>query len=118
MKMKEKGIKGKSNNNSTGSRRGFNAFRELERAKTGKGKASTESAKPEIYLEFMGSKIRVYDEDEGTVKEEDVPHVNGATLKFVGFEGELRYSDMKVCLSLDQSLPHQVLTRPHAESLA
>ena len=101
MKVKEKGIKGRSiNKDSIGGRRGFNAFREMEKAKTGKGKspAGAESVKPEIWLEFMGNKIRVHDEDGGSVKEEDVPHVKGATLKFEGFEGELQYSDVKVCL--------------------
>jgi lupus La protein len=118
MKMKEKGIKDKGYSNATGSRRGFNAFRDMEKAKTGKGKSSTstESAKPEIWLEFMGNKIRVYDEDGGTVKEEDVPQVNGATLKFVGFEGDVQYSDIKVCLSFHRSLSPAALTQC-AESL-
>jgi lupus La protein len=119
MKMKEKGIKGTGYSNSTGNRRGFNAFRDMEKAKTGKGKssASTESAQPEVWLEFMGNKIRVYDEDGGMVKEEDVPHVNGATLKFVGFEGDVQYADIKVCLALHHSFPPAALTQ-RAESFA
>jgi hypothetical protein len=100
--MKEKGIKGKAGSNNkeyTGNRREFNAFREMAKAK-GKSTASGEQAKPEIWLEFMGTKIRVHDEEGGTIKDEEVPHIKGAALKFEGCGGELHFNDIKVRCTL------------------
>ena len=100
MKMKEKGIKSKGDSvkDQIGGRRGFNAFREMAKGKNDKGKStsSVELPKPEIWLEFMGSKIRVHEEEGGSVKEEDVPHVKGATMKFEGCGGEVQFNEIKV----------------------
>jgi lupus La protein len=70
---------------------------EAAKGKPEKGKQS-EKPKPQIYLQFMGSKLLVHEDDEGagTVKEEDVVHVKGATLKFEGWEGDVVYKELKV----------------------
>ena len=64
---------------------------------------SKSKEKPEVFLEFMGDKIRVYDDNEdgvGYVKTEDVPFVGGATLKFTGCGGDANFTEMKACLSI------------------
>ncbi len=101
MKIKEKGITGKQANvrreqtRSNVSIKGFSAFKEMERQ--GKLAATKDKPKPEIFLEFMGHKIRVYEENEGSIKDEDVPHVKGSVLKFTGLEGTaLDMQDVKV----------------------
>jgi lupus La protein len=99
MKIKEKGLTGKTadmRKESISSRKGFNAFKEMEDAKNGKGQKGKDHAKREIWLEFMGSKIRVQEEDGGSVKTEDVPYVKGATLKFTGCGGDANFTEMKV----------------------
>ena len=101
MKIKEKGLTGKAADlrKDSMSRKGFNAFREMESSsKSGKTKE-----KPEVFLEFMGIKIRVYDDNEegiGYVKTEDVPFVRGATLKFAGCGGDANFTEMKVHVSI------------------
>ncbi|KNZ71906.1 La like protein [Termitomyces sp. J132] len=103
MKIKEKGLTGKSANHrreimSTG--RGFNAFREMARAnaqnKDG-ASASAPAEKKDVYLEFMGTKLLIHQDEEGvgSVKPEDVPFVRGATLKFEGCGGDVSWSDIK-----------------------
>ncbi|OJA15769.1 hypothetical protein AZE42_10620, partial [Rhizopogon vesiculosus] len=97
MKIKEKGLTGKTaemRKDSIASRKGFNAFKEMEDEKKGKGKGQ-KGAKPEIWLEFMGSKIRVQEEDGGSVKTEEVPYIKGATLKFTGCGGDANFTEMK-----------------------
>ncbi|KAF8124376.1 hypothetical protein EV363DRAFT_1354325 [Boletus edulis] len=103
MKIKEKGLTGKIaelRKDSISSRKGFNAFREME--SDSKSKSSGKSReKPEVFLEFMGEKIRVYDDNEegvGYVKTEDVPFVRGATLKFTGCGGDANFTEMKAPL--------------------
>jgi lupus La protein len=94
MKVKEKGLTGKAafaRKETIGSRRKFNAFRDMAKAKSAK-----DSPPVEIWLEFMGTKIRVYDEGGGTVKDEDVPHIKGATMKFEGCGGNMQYHEIKV----------------------
>jgi lupus La protein len=105
MKIKEKGLTGKAaqlrrETISTTSRK-FNAFRDMSSASKEKEKEKEKDNTPkEIYLEFMGSKIKVYTEDGvGTVKEEDVPYVKGATMKFEGCGGDLSFPDIKVSLT-------------------
>lgn len=98
MKIKEKGLSGKAAGNrresmKNSNRSGFNAFREMAKTSGDKGK---NKAKPEVWLEFMGSKIRVHEEDGGTLKEEDIPFVKGATLKFDGVEGDVNFDEIKV----------------------
>lgn len=99
MKIKEKGLTGKTAaiRRDTLTRpggRGFNAFHEMAKGKD--GAAGKDKPKPEIWLEFMGAKLRVLEEDGGSVKAEDVPHVKGATLKFVGCGGNASFKDLKV----------------------
>lgn len=99
MKIKEKGLTGKSadmRKDSMTSRKGFNAFKEMENEKKGKGQKGKDHAKSEIWLEFMGSKIRVQVEDGGSVKSEDVPYIQGATMKFSGCGGDANFTEMKV----------------------
>jgi len=95
MKIQEKGLTGKSaaTRKDTIARRGFNAFREMAKAKA----SPTKAEKPEIKLEFMGSKIPVQVEDgNGSVNKEDVPFVQGATLKFEGDVGDVSFNQIKV----------------------
>ena len=105
MKIKEKGLTGKAadlRKDTISSRKGFNAFRDME--KPSKSKANGKSKeKPEVFLEFMGDKIRVYDDNEdgvGYVKTEDVPFVRGATLKFMGCGGDANFTEMKARVSI------------------
>jgi lupus La protein len=104
MKIKEKGLSGKAaktrRDTISATGRKFNAFRDS--SSTSKAKDDEEEkAKPpkEIYLEFMGTKIKVYMEDGvGTVKDEDIPYVKGASMKFEGCGGELKFLEIKVRL--------------------
>ncbi|KAI0262781.1 hypothetical protein BC834DRAFT_844918 [Gloeopeniophorella convolvens] len=102
MKIKEKGLKGKAAvvKRDHITRKGFDAFREMRLAAEGKGKggakvADKTSAKPEVFVDFLGTKIRVLDADGGSVAPDDVPHVRGASLRFVGCGGEASFDDIK-----------------------
>ena len=109
MKIQEKGLTGKSAaaRKDSIARRGFNAFREMAKAKD-PSSSSTKTEKPEINLEFMGSKIPVQVEDgNGSINKEDVPFVQGATLKFEGDVGDVSFNQIKVCANL-----HGVPTEP------
>ena len=102
MKIREKGLTGKSAaaRKDSIARRGFNAFREMAKAKD-PSSSSTKPEKPEIRLEFMGSKILVQVEDgNGSVNKEDVPFVQGATLKFEGDVGDVSFNQIKVRATL------------------
>ena len=98
MKIKEKGLSGKAadfrrqmyKNNG----RGFDAFREMQ--KGDKSKENKPKPKPEVFLEFMGKKIKVQEEDSGSVKDEDIPYVKHSALKFTGCGGELQWDEIKV----------------------
>jgi lupus La protein len=100
MKIKEKGLTGKAATTRKASMatrpRGFNAFQEM--FKGNKDKGGKDKSKPEIWLEFMGTKLRVHEENGGSVKSENVPYVKGATLKFTGCGGDVSFRDIKVCL--------------------
>ncbi len=106
MKIKEKGLTGKAASLRKDSlagptRKGFNAFREMAREKDGrkdKRGGAKAGSKPEVWLEFMGQKIRVHEEDGGSIKPEDVSLVKGASLKFEGVEGDVSFDDIKVHL--------------------
>lgn len=102
MKIKEKGLTGKSAaaRKDSIARRGFNAFREM--AKTNDSPSSpTKTENPEIKLDFMGSKILVQVKDgNGSVDKEDVPFVQGATLKFEGDVGDVSFNQIKVRATL------------------
>ena len=102
MKIKEKGLTGKAadlrrqNIAGTG-RKGFNAFAEMaQKEKGGKKGKSDEKAKQEVYLEFLGNRILVHEEDGGSVKPEDVPYVKGASLKFEGPIDDVNFDEIKV----------------------
>lgn len=110
MKIKEKGLSGKSaqirRQNMENPRTGFNAFRDAAKLANGKGDASKEKGKakqeekpkPEVWLEFMGAKIRVHEDEDGVgyVKEEEVPIARGSSLKFEGCGGEVQFKEVKV----------------------
>lgn len=105
MKIKEKGLTGKAANHRRKLMRdpgtGFNAF--APDASTNNRAQGAARSKEEVYLQFMGKKIRVY--DNGDIKEEDIPeHVEGATIKwtFNGGDasdvGTVSFRDIKVCM--------------------
>lgn len=117
MKIKEKGLTGRAALNRKDSiasnRKGFNAFKELEREKKGASGASTKP-KPEIWLEFMGNKIRVHEEEgAGMVKKDEVPLVRGGTLKFSGSGVDVKYDQIKVRASLISTVHGANLIRTH-----
>ncbi|KAF7974611.1 hypothetical protein HWV62_11578 [Athelia sp. TMB] len=100
MKIKEKGLTGKSaairrDSLVRPSGRGFNAFQEMNKEKNKGKEGAADKPKPEIWLEFMGTKLRVLEEDGGSVQAEDVPYVKGATLKFTGCGGNASFKDLK-----------------------
>ncbi|KAG6917135.1 hypothetical protein DXG01_003725 [Tephrocybe rancida] len=103
MKIKEKGLTGKSANNRRelmSTNRGFNAFREMARAKSSGPSTSGPPApveKKDVYLEFMGTKLLIQQGEDGvgSVKTEDVPFVRGATLRFEGCGGDVTWSEIK-----------------------
>ena len=98
MKIKEKGLKGKAaqyrkdRESGNGLRKGFNAFRTFDHGKEKKDA----KPKPEVILDFMGSKLTVIDEDGGRVDEASIPYVKNSALKVTGIEGELSFDDVKV----------------------
>jgi lupus La protein len=106
MKIKEKGLTGRAAVNrkdSIASRKGFNAFREMAKEKKGSSQdknhpgGSKEKSKPEIWLEFMGNKIRVHEEDgTGVVMRDDVVFVKGGTMKFTGSGPGVKFDQVKV----------------------
>lgn len=108
MKIKEKGLTGNAavRRRELIGRQGFNAFKLMEggnheEANGGDNKKGSKP-KPEIYLEFMGKKLRVHEDDGGKVEESDIPYVKGSALKFsckVGDEG-VRYEVIKVRVHL------------------
>ncbi|KAI0289902.1 hypothetical protein B0F90DRAFT_1825756 [Multifurca ochricompacta] len=59
------------------------------------GKKDTEKAKPEIFVEFLGAKLRVLEEDGGSIVPEDVPRVRGSALRFAGCGGEVLFDEIK-----------------------
>ncbi len=98
MKIKEKGLKGKAAivKRDHITRKGFDAFRLAAEGKDPKsGKKDAEKAKPEIFVEFFGAKLRVLEEDGGSVAAEDVPRVRGSALRFMGCGGEVSFDEIK-----------------------
>jgi lupus La protein len=53
------------------------------------------SQSSEIFVEFLGAKLRVLEEDGGSVAVEDVPRVRGSALRFVGCAGEVSFDEIK-----------------------
>jgi lupus La protein len=126
MKIKEKGLTGKAASSRreyiASNRKGFNAFKEMDREKKAAAAGSSaeaKKAKPEIWLEFMGNKIRVHDEDgSGTVEKEEVPFVKGATMKFEGCGADLKFDQIKVRLSrFPQSISTNIILGPTARTI-
>jgi lupus La protein len=115
MKIKEKGLTGKAaqyNRFATPSRKGFNAFAKddsKEKANKEKAEKSKHKEKPEIYLEFLGARLKVNQDDGGSVEESEIPFVKGASLKFTGCGGDLKFAEVKVCFSA-QFLAHVLIT--------
>ena len=99
MKIKEKGLTGKSANHRRDliTSRKFNAFREMEKDKKDTGKKQAEQAKKDVYLEFLGHKLLIKEDDEGNgnISPEDIPYVKGVTLKFDGCGGDVTWSEIK-----------------------
>jgi lupus La protein len=98
MKIKEKGLKGKAAivRRDHLTRKGFDAFREMRVGTGGKeGKGGGEKTKPEIFVEFLGKKLRVLEGDGGSVAPEEVPRVRGSALRFSGCGGEVSYDEIK-----------------------
>jgi len=98
MKIKEKGLKGKAAivRRDHLTRKGFDAFREMRVGAGGKeGKKGAEKTKPEIFVEFLGKKLRVLEGDGGSVSPEEVPRVRGSALRFSGCGGEVSYDEIK-----------------------
>jgi lupus La protein len=98
MKIKEKGLKGRAAvvKRDHITRKGFDAFREMRLAAGGKeGKKETEKTPPEIFVSFLGKKLRVLDEDGGSIAPEEVPRVRGSALRFTGCGGEVSFDDIK-----------------------
>jgi len=97
MKIKEKGLTGKSANHRRElmTSKKFDAFREM--AKAGGGKKQ-EEPKRDVYLEFLGHKLLIKQDEEGngTISAEDIPYVKGVTLKFDGCGGDVTWSEIKV----------------------
>ena len=124
MKIKEKGLTGKAadlrrQNIAGAGRKGFNAFKEMaEKEKKGKGKGKDEEKpKPEIYLDFLGARILVHDEDGGSVQPEDVPIVKGASLRFDGVEGDVSFDEVKVSVTLYLTCHRPLPSRPRPHVL-
>ncbi|KAJ7684847.1 hypothetical protein DFH06DRAFT_1264287 [Mycena polygramma] len=102
MKIREKGLTGKAadfRKNTYSPGRKFDAFREMG---TGKKQSKGAPEKPEdkeVFLEFMGSTIPIQRGEDGVgeVKEEDIPFVKGATLRFDGVDPEAKvvFTDIK-----------------------
>ena len=102
MKIKEKGLTGRGANHRRDliTSRKFNAFREMEKDKKDAGKKQTEKAKQDVYLEFLGHKLLIKEDEEGNgiINSEDIPYVKGVTLKFQGCGGDITWSQIKALL--------------------
>ena len=102
MKIKEKGLKGRAaqyrRNRELGvvTHRGFNAFAEAKKDKKKDNKDKKEPEKQEVFLEFMGKKLKVLDEDDGKVDEAEIPYVKDSSLKLKGLDGTLTFDQIKV----------------------
>lgn len=108
MKIKEKGLTGKNaerkRDNMT--KRSFNAFT----IPASQGGLFKLDEKKEIWLEFMGKKLRIERDETGNgrVNEEEIPFIKGSTLKFEGVGENFSWSDIKVRDNLRSS--HSFLT--------
>ncbi|KAE9389442.1 hypothetical protein BT96DRAFT_866347 [Gymnopus androsaceus JB14] len=98
MKIKEKGLTGKNAERKRDNmvKRAFNAFT----TPLSQGGLFKLDDKKEIWLEFMGKKLRIERDDSGNgrVNEEEIPFVKGSTLKFEGVGENFSWSDIKLPL--------------------
>jgi lupus La protein len=102
IKIKEKGLSSRAASHQwklITHGKGFDAFWEIGKDRKVLCKEEKKEEKKDVYLEFMGMKILIHQDKEGNsdVKEEDVPFMKGATLKFDGCGGEVIWSEIKVC---------------------
>ncbi|SJL10808.1 uncharacterized protein ARMOST_14202 [Armillaria ostoyae] len=98
MKVKEKGLTGKAAQfrKDLITRRKFDAFKNMENEKkANEGKKEVE--KKDIYLEYLGTKLLITPDSKGvgTVKEEEIPFLKGATLKFEGAFDNVSFNALK-----------------------
>lgn len=104
MKIKEKGLTGKSANHRREvlSSKKFDAFREMARAKSSSKGTGAAEGKKDVFLEFLGHKILIKQNEEGngTIDEKDIPFVKGVTLKFEGCGGDVSWGEIKVSTDL------------------
>ncbi|KAG7441259.1 uncharacterized protein BT62DRAFT_956111 [Guyanagaster necrorhizus] len=98
MKVKEKGLTGKAAQfrKDLITRRKFDAFKNMRNEKNTNDIAK-EVEKKDIYLEYLGAKLLVTPDSKGvgTVKEEEIPFVKGATLKFEGDFDNVSFNAVK-----------------------
>jgi hypothetical protein len=98
MKIKEKGLTGKSANHRRDmiSAKKFDAFKEMAKAKASPQKEGEE--KKDVFLEFLGHKILITQDEEGNgiIDDNDIPFVKGVTLKFDGCGGDVAWAEIKV----------------------
>ncbi|KAF8181038.1 hypothetical protein BJ912DRAFT_1145564 [Pholiota molesta] len=99
MKIKEKGLTGKSatHRREVLSSKKFDAFREMARAKSSSKGTGAAEEKKDVFLEFLGHKILIKQNEEGngTIDEKDIPFVKGVTLKFEGCGGDVSWGEIK-----------------------
>ncbi|KAF7322731.1 hypothetical protein HMN09_00051900 [Mycena chlorophos] len=105
MKIREKGLVGKAADNRKSlysSGRKFDAFRDAASSKMDldekPGAAAAPEPTSEVFLEFMGSTIKIHKGDDGggTVNIDDVPFVKGATMRYDGLAEGARVNFMDV----------------------
>jgi len=101
MKIKEKGLTGKSANfrRELISAKKFDAFREMAKGKHTPAKDGDEKEeKKDVFLEFLGHKILIKKNEDGfgVIDEADIPFVKGVTLKFDGCGGDVAWAEVKV----------------------
>jgi lupus La protein len=116
MKIKEKGLTGRAAQyKKDTAKKGFNAFRLDAKSKEKLKEPETQDRdndRPEIYLEFMGARLKVNQEDGGSVTEADVPFTKGASLKFEGCGGDVKFSGIRVRSTLLCNSCFQLKLRP------
>lgn len=100
MKIKEKGLTGKSavHRREILSSKKFDAFREMARGKASPKSGEAPQEKKDVFLDFLGHKILITqnEEGQGVIDEKDIPFVKGVTLKFDGCGGDVTWGEIKV----------------------
>lgn len=114
MKIKEKGLTGKGANHRRDmiTAKKFDAFKEMAKAKASPQKGSEGEEKKDVFLEFLGHKILITQDEEGNgvIDEKDIPFVKGVTLKFDGCGGDVTWAEIKVNLIFVLRLGTNLLT--------